>query len=60
MKKGGIFMEDSLSKNKKKKSSTAVFSIRIKSSQKELLAKNPWIKRELEDYIRTHLDGFSN
>lgn len=53
-------MEDSLSKNKKKKSSTAVFSIRIKSSQKELLAKNPWIKRELEDYIRTHLDGFSN
>jgi hypothetical protein len=53
-------MENSEIKNKKKEAKSAVFSIRIKSSQKELLSKNPWIKRELEDYIRTHLDGFSN
>lgn len=44
----------------KKESKTAVFSIRIKTSQKELLSKNPWIKKEIEEYIRTLLDGFSN
>lgn len=38
---------------------SAIFSIRIKSSHKDLMAKNPWIKKELEDYIRTHLEGFS-
>ena len=53
-------MENSITKTKKKQPKSAVFSIRIKSSQKELLSKNPWIKRELEDYIRTHLDGFSS
>ena len=37
----------------------AIFSLRIKASHKELLTKNPWIKKELEDYIRTHLEGFS-
>ncbi|MDO4534849.1 MAG: hypothetical protein Q4B63_03445 [Clostridium perfringens] len=53
-------MSNSSLGNKKKESLSSVFSIRIKSSQKELLNKNPWIKREIEDYIRTHLDGFSN
>ena len=33
-------MENSITKTKKKQSKSAVFSIRIKSSQKELLSKN--------------------
>lgn len=52
-------MSNSSSVNKKKEPLNSVFSVRITNSQKELLNKNPWVKRELEYYIRTLLDGFS-
>lgn len=47
------------SENKKKEPLSSVFSVRITNSQKELLNKNPWVKRDIECYIRTLLDGFS-
>lgn len=52
-------MSNSSLENKKKESLSSVFSVRITNSQKELLNKNPWVKREIEYYIRTLLDGFS-
>lgn len=49
-----------MSRGRKKKDGAKrkVISIRITEKQNEVLNKNPWIKQELNKYIRDYLQTF--
>lgn len=38
--------------NKKKENKNYVYSIRITKAQKDLLKKNEWIKKQLNEHVR--------
>lgn len=40
------------------KSMNELYSVRITSEQKEILVKNAWIKKEIDEMVRNYLSTF--